>query len=76
VFTASALFAAGDHFSDAGEGTQLDPFIRFDLSASYQAHEHLELFGRVENLFDADYEERAGYNTPGVSAYAGIRATF
>jgi vitamin B12 transporter len=76
VFTASALFAAGDHFSDAGEGTPLDPFIRFDLSASYQAHEHLELFGRVENLFDADYEERAGYNTPGVSAYAGIRATF
>ena len=74
--TASALFVAGDHFSDTRERNPLDPFIRFDVSGNYQVHEHLELFGRVENLFDAEYEERAGYNTAGLSAYAGIRASF
>lgn len=74
--TGTATFVGGDHFSSSGETDPLDPYIRVDLNASYQAHEHLEIFGRVENLFDADYEERTGYNTPGLSAYAGIRATF
>lgn len=74
--TGTATFVGGDHFSSSGETDPLDPYVRFDATASYQAHEHLEIFGRVENLFDADYEERTGYNTPGLSAYAGIRATF
>ncbi|MGD1887254.1 MAG: hypothetical protein ACFB01_09075 [Cohaesibacteraceae bacterium] len=49
--------------------------MRVELTASYQAHDHMEVLGRVENLFDADYEERAGFNTPGLSVFAGIRAT-
>lgn len=72
--TVSAV--GGDWFNDDANTTRLDPYIRVDLNASYQAHEHLEIFGRVENLFDADYQVRTGYNTPGLSAYAGIRATY
>lgn len=78
--TGTVIAAGGDYISSydptTGLPIPLDPYIRVDLSASYQAHEHLELFGRVENLFDADYQVRDGYNTPGRSAYAGIRATF
>ncbi|MEQ8658929.1 MAG: TonB-dependent receptor [Hyphomicrobiales bacterium] len=74
--TGTAVFTGGEWFNDDANTTPLDSFIRVDLSASYQAHEHLELFGRVENLFDAEYQVRDGYNTPGLSAYAGIRATF
>ncbi|MEO0384394.1 MAG: TonB-dependent receptor [Pseudomonadota bacterium] len=74
--TGTAVFTGGDWFNDDANTLSLDPFIRIDLSATYQAHEHLELFGRVENLFDAEYQVRDGYNTPGLSAYAGIRATF
>lgn len=74
--TGTATFVGGDHYSSTGETDPLDPYVRFDATASYQAHEHLELYGRIENLFDADYEERTGYNTPGFSAYAGIRASF
>lgn len=66
----------GDWFNNDSNTTRLDPYVRVDVSASYQAHDHLEIFGRVENLFDADYQVRTGYNTPGLSAYAGIRATF
>jgi vitamin B12 transporter len=76
ALTGTATLVGGEHFSGTGETDPLDPFIRVDLSASYQAHEYLELFGRVENLFDANYQVRDGYNTPGLSAYAGIRATF
>ena len=73
--TATATAVGGDWFNDDANTTQLDPYVRVDLNASYQAHDHLEVFGRVENLFDADYEERAGFNTPGLSVFAGIRAT-
>jgi vitamin B12 transporter len=72
--TVSAV--GGDWFNDDANTTRLDPYVRVDVNASYQAHEHLELFARIENLFDADYQVRDGYNTPGLSAYAGIRATY
>ncbi len=36
----------------------------------------VELFGRVENLFDEDYQTAAGYGTPGRGAYIGARARF
>ena len=35
----------------------------------------LELFGRVENLFDEDYYEVYGFATPGFAAFGGIRMT-
>ena len=33
----------------------------------------IELFGRVENGFDADYQDVVGYNSPGRSVHAGLR---
>ena len=33
----------------------------------------MKLFGRIENLFDVDYEEIYGFGTPGISAYGGVR---
>ena len=69
-------WVGGERFNQTAESGPLAAYARVDLNASYQVHEHLELFGRVENLFDVTYEEIAGYNTPGVSAYAGIRGTF
>ncbi len=69
-------WVGGERFSRSRERDPLDPYTRVDVTASYQAHEHLEIYGRVENLFDVEYEEINRYNTPGLSAYAGIRATF
>jgi vitamin B12 transporter len=69
-------WVGGERFSRSRERDPLDPYTRVDVIASYKAHEHLEIYGRVENLFDVEYEEINGYNTPGLSAYAGIRATF
>ena len=46
------------------------------LRASLPIGERFELFGRVENLFDADYQTAAGYATAGRSAYIGARARF
>lgn len=54
----------------------MDSYIRVDLACSYRVTENLEIFGRIENLFNKDYEEVYGYATPGISAYGGIKAEF
>ncbi|HSV97781.1 MAG TPA: hypothetical protein VLM75_12735, partial [Spirochaetota bacterium] len=53
----------------------LDDYHRLDLYASYWITDHFQVFGRVENLTDADYQNVAGYKTAGRSFYAGAKAT-
>ncbi|MEM6743635.1 MAG: TonB-dependent receptor [Pseudomonadota bacterium] len=67
-----------DFSSPAFGGSQvtLDDYVVVDVSASYQATETVEIFGRVENLFDTDYVEVDGYATKGITGYAGLRARF
>lgn len=47
-----------------------------DLSVSYQVLEALQVYARVENATDEDYQEVPDYNTPGAAGYAGLRYTF
>jgi vitamin B12 transporter len=54
----------------------LDEYWLVTAAASYQVAPGVELFGRVENLLDQDYEEVFGYNSAGVAAYAGLRFTY
>ncbi|MFC3230746.1 TonB-dependent receptor plug domain-containing protein [Marinibaculum pumilum] len=53
-----------------------DPFTVFGLRADYDLRPNVSLFGRVENVLNHQYEERAGIGTPDRSVYAGIRARF
>jgi vitamin B12 transporter len=67
------LRVAGSSFDDRGNFTRLDGHEVVTLRASLPLGERLELYGRVENLFDAQYQTVAGYGTYGRSAYAGLR---
>jgi outer membrane receptor protein involved in Fe transport len=44
-----------------------------DLGGGYTLVRGLELFARVLNLFDKDYEEVLGFPSPGRTAFAGVR---
>lgn len=57
-------------------GADTDGWVRFDLSASLDISDAIEIHTRIENLLDADYQQVAGYGTPGLSAYGGVRANF
>lgn len=57
-------------------GTDLDSWTRLDLTGSYDINEKVELYGRIENLFDEDYQQILGYGTPGTSGSLGIRLRF
>jgi vitamin B12 transporter len=43
------------------------------LRASFALSRRIEVYGRVENLFDERYQTVRTYGTPGRSAYAGVR---
>ncbi|MCB1649518.1 MAG: TonB-dependent receptor [Pseudomonadales bacterium] len=47
-----------------------------DITASFAVMPDAELYGRIDNLFDADYEEVYGYHTAGRAAYVGVRLHF
>ncbi|MEM1110510.1 MAG: TonB-dependent receptor [Pseudomonadota bacterium] len=54
----------------------LDDYTVVDINGSFTIWQGLSIYGRVENLFDEDYEEVPGFNTRGTAAYAGVRYTF
>ncbi len=57
-------------------GVEIDNYEVVDLSARYQIFDGLEIFARIENLLDEDYEEVPTYNTSGTAGYAGVRYSF
>jgi vitamin B12 transporter len=52
--------------------TTLADYVKFDLTGSYLINQNWELFARVDNVTDTDYEEAFAFSTPGISAYAGV----
>jgi vitamin B12 transporter len=54
----------------------ISPYSLVNMKGSYLLEQNLSLFARIENLFNADYEEIAGYGTPGLSAYGGVKVSF
>ena len=67
------LRLVGDSFDDAANAVPLDGYALATVRASVPIGERVELYGRVENLTDADYQTAAGYGTDGRSGYVGAR---
>lgn len=54
----------------------LDGYFLVNLAGSYEFMDGVEVFGRVENLFDQNYQDVLFYDQPGIAAYFGIRSRF
>lgn len=63
----------GKAWDNAANTTRLDSYALGDLRASYRVNDTVELFGRVENIWDQDYTIAGGYGTQGRAAYVGVR---
>ncbi len=54
----------------------LPSYAVVNAGLSYKVSEQVELYGRVENLFDAQYKEILDVNTAGRTFYLGAKARF
>ena len=68
------LRLVSDSFENATNTTRLDGYEVLDLRTGFALSDALELFGRVENVFDTQYQTAAGYGQAGRGAFIGVRA--
>lgn len=66
-----ASLIANGRESDVGADN--GSWARLDLRAAFALIDGLEIYGRVENATDSDYQDVAGYAEPGRSVFAGVR---
>ncbi|MDE0030508.1 MAG: TonB-dependent receptor [Deltaproteobacteria bacterium] len=66
----------GKQLNRTTDPVMIDDFILVHVAGSYKLGRRMELFGRIDNLFDTDYEEVPGYRTTGIGFHAGLRGTF
>jgi vitamin B12 transporter len=57
----------------ASFGGLTDSFVVFDLLGSYALNDTMEIYARIVNLFDQDYQYEWGSSTYDRSGFAGIR---
>lgn len=68
-----ASFIYNDRESEPFGAPDNDDWTRVDLRSAFQLNETVELYGRVENLFDEQYQDLSGFGTPGLSGFFGVR---
>lgn len=74
--TTVAVQHASRSFDTISNAYVLDSYTLFDLRASYAVSDSLEVYGRIENAFNEDYETVKNYGTLGRTFYAGLRQSF
>jgi vitamin B12 transporter len=51
----------------------MDDYTLININANYSASDKLDIYLRLDNLLDDDYEEVFGYQTLGFGASLGVR---
>lgn len=55
---------------------QMSPFTLFNAALSYDILPSVQLFLRLDNILDQEYETIKGYGTPGFSTFGGFQIQF
>lgn len=75
----ASIAYVGDHLDTADNFpfgvVRLHSYWLAGARVAYAVRRGLELYARGSNLFDARYEDSAGYHTEGLGVFAGLRLT-
>ncbi|GGB71751.1 TonB-dependent receptor plug domain-containing protein [Blastomonas aquatica] len=66
----------GANFDNANNSRKVEGYVLADLRASFPLTDRIDIYGRVENLFDEQYETVFRYGSPGRAGYAGVRLRY
>lgn len=70
------LRVVGGSFDDAANLAPLGSYAVLTLRGSVDVSDRVELFGRIENVWDEQYQTVAGYATQGRAAWIGARTSW
>lgn len=71
--TGATITHVSASYDNASNSRKLEGYALVDLRAAFPVTRTVELYGRVENLFNEQYETTFRYGTPRRAAYAGVR---
>jgi vitamin B12 transporter len=74
--TGATITHVANSFDNAANTVRLGSYVLVDVRAAMPVTEAVELFARVENLFDEQYETARGYGQRGRAAYGGLRLRY
>lgn len=74
--TGATITHVAKSFDNAANTRRLGDYVLVDVRATMPITEAVELFARVENLFDEQYETATGYGQRGRAAYGGVRLRY
>lgn len=60
---------------DLGD-VHLPSYALANLAVSYDLTDNFQLFARINNLLDKQYQEVFGFGTPGISGFGGVELSF
>ncbi|MEM1051098.1 MAG: TonB-dependent receptor [Pseudomonadota bacterium] len=69
----TTILVVGDSFDNASNSQAVDGYFVADVRVSYAITESLELFGRIENVTDEEYETVFRFGQPGRAVFGGVR---
>jgi vitamin B12 transporter len=71
--TGVTITHVGSSFDTASNSPKVEGYVLADVRLAYPVTTAVELYGRVENLFNEKYETIFRFGTPGRAAYVGVR---
>lgn len=74
--TAVAVRYAGESFDNASNARRLDGYTLLDLRVGYSFNDSIEVFGRIENALDEEYQTAYQYGTLGRAGFLGLSTKF
>lgn len=74
--SADAKFVADVVDNENGVQVPLKDYVLVNGKIAYQLTESMQIYLRGENLLNQHYQTVKGFGTPGISAFAGIKASF
>lgn len=74
--TGATVTHVGSTFDNTSNSRVVEGYVLADLRAAMPITAGIQLYGRVENLFDERYETVFRYGTPGRAGHVGVRLSY
>ncbi len=74
--TGATITHVSSNFDNAFTTVPTPGYVLVDLRAAMPVTDNIEIYGRIENLFDEEYETIFQFGTAGRSAFAGVRLRY